>query len=57
MNIQEYFDIEDERKNEDDETEYLVNGEWHTIENLEEMASEDEYWIKWSSDLAKLDEE
>jgi hypothetical protein len=50
------FDFDDVRENEDGTSEYLVDGEWRTDEDLDYQKEEDEYWEEWSDALDDLDE-
>ena len=50
------FDIRDTRVNEDGDTEYLVDGDWYTDEDLDDWQAESERWRDWARDLDRQDD-
>lgn len=50
------FNIKDTRINEDGDTEYLVDGDWYTDEELDDWQAESERWREWARDLDRQDD-
>lgn len=50
------FDYDKSRYNEDEEEmEYLIDGEWMLESDVEEMAEESQYWNDWAQELWEMD--